>query len=841
MFPQKWLVVFLIAALLIGSTPAGAQTDPPDLLDRAEAAFLELPTLQSFEAARTFQVSQSWMVLNQNQVLADVTSEFNRSDQITYIHDETPNARQRVHMENWVQNGQQSATMIASSAEMRAVDGVIFANGSYAPGIENSPALPGTWVRIEEPGDAEPWGGLLDLGLIDFAEYVPAGPDMLLIGAPAADMVTLIRAYAADATSRAARLPNGQPGELIEIPVYKNALPYLNLFDPTSGPANQIVFDLMDETPATLSLLLDSGDQLHAVDIRFEVSVNHVNLDSLPDTPQDTTLTLSMSIGQSLRLDSVNTTLLRVVEPEITPLASATAYSAPAERTNDLPWWNDRVFYEVFVRSFYDSDGDGIGDLRGLIEKLDYLNDGDPATTDDLGITGIWLMPVTQSPSYHGYDTTDYYTIESDYGTNDDFKLLMAEAEARGIAVIVDLMLNHTSNEHPWFEAAMEGDPEYESWYIWANDPPEAYSPWGTQVWHLGNGRYYFGMFWSGMPDLNYETPEVTAAMYDVIAFWLQEMDVDGFRLDAIRHLIEDGNVMANTPATLAWLENFDRYVHEIAPDAMMIGEIWDSTANVAPYVGERVDLAFEFDLAQAILNAANWGLNTPLLLAYSQIMDAYPTGQYAPFITNHDQNRVMSQLGEDVGAAKVAATLLLTGPGVPFIYYGEEVGMVGEKPDERIRTPMQWNDSTGTGGFSTLLPWQRMQANYKTMNVAAMTDDADSLLNHYRRLVHLRNEHAALRTGTMQLVQTGHDAVYAFLRYGENDAFLVVVNLGDDPVSDYALAVPDSLLVEGITTEVVLGEGTVTAPEIGANGAFADYMPLETLAPQSSLVIRLN
>ena len=152
--------------------------------------------------------------------------------------------------------------------------------------------------------------------------------------------------------------------------------------------------------------------------------------------------------------------------------AALPAFAAPAP-VGDLPWWNDRVFYEVFVRSFYDSDGDGIGDLRGLIEKLDYLNDGDPATTDDLGVTGLWLMPIAQSPSYHGYDVTDYYTIEEDYGTNQDFLDLMDAAHARGMVVIVDLVLNHTSSEHPWFVASRAGDPEYADWYIWSDDPPD--------------------------------------------------------------------------------------------------------------------------------------------------------------------------------------------------------------------------------------------------------------------------------------------------------------------------------------------------------------------------------
>ncbi|MBN1965655.1 MAG: alpha-amylase, partial [Anaerolineae bacterium] len=208
-----------------------------------------------------------------------------------------------------------------------------------------------------------------------------------------------------------------------------------------------------------------------------------------------------------LHLSDIDADLELVAAPELPDLASEPGFGAP-EVAEALPWWNDRVFYEVFVRSFYDSDGDGIGDLRGLIERLDYLNDGDPATTDDLGITGIWLMPIAQSPSYHGYDVTDYYTIEEDYGTNADFLELMGAAHARGIVVIVDLVMNHTSSEHPWFVASAAGDPAYTDWYLWRDDNPGYVSPWGSPTWHLAdNGRYYFGLFWSGMPDLNYMNP----------------------------------------------------------------------------------------------------------------------------------------------------------------------------------------------------------------------------------------------------------------------------------------------------------------------------------------------
>ena len=176
-----------------------------------------------------------------------------------------------------------------------------------------------------------------------------------------------------------------------------------------------------------------------------------------------------------------------------------------------LKWWNDRVFYEVFVRSFKDSDEDGIGDFRGLTASLDYLNDGDPSSTDDLGITGIWLMPIFPSPSYHGYDVVDYRSINPDYGTMEDFDAFLDAAHQRGIAVIIDLVINHTGVDHPWFQASRAGDPEYADWYLWSDTDPATTGPWGQQVWHQADGRHYFGLFWRGMPDLNLDLPAVTA------------------------------------------------------------------------------------------------------------------------------------------------------------------------------------------------------------------------------------------------------------------------------------------------------------------------------------------
>lgn len=514
--------------------------------------------------------------------------------------------------------------------------------------------------------------------------------------------------------------------------------------------------------------------------------------------------------------------------------------------TDGLPWWNDRVFYQIFVRSFYDSDGDGTGDIRGIIEKLDYLNDGDPTTTGDLGVTGLWLMPVTQSPSYHGYDVIDYFTIEQDYGTNEDFLALMEAAHERDMVVIVDLVMNHTSTAHPWFIDSRRGGSEYDDWYIWEDQSPGFSGPWGQQVWHRAGDRLYYGVFWSGMPDLNYSNPDVTAAMYDIIEFWLDDMNVDGFRLDAIIHLIENGRVQENTPASHAWLQGFHDFVRSVDTDAVLVGEAWTETDEVLDYIGDEVDIAFEFDLASAIIRSVQFG-SSSFVKAHQQMVNAeYPHGQYGAFLTNHDQNRIMSVLRGDEGKAKVGATILLTNPGVPFIYYGEEIGMVGEKPDERIRTPMQWTTTGGTGGFTTGRPWEALQNDHPMVNVAAQTDDPDSLLNHYQSLIHVRNDSPALRAGSMTMVESDAGAVYAFLRQSDEETVLVVINLSDDPVEGYVLSLSEGSFDQGGSqtlpyAELLYGEDDVIAPEINAAGGFDAYTPVDVLPPYSSFVIRLG
>ncbi len=371
-------------------------------------------------------------------------------------------------------------------------------------------------------------------------------------------------------------------------------------------------------------------------------------------------------------------------------------------------WWRTTVFYEIFVRSFADSSsgplaGDGIGDLNGLVEKLDYLNDGDPATAGDLGVGGLWLMPIAQSPSYHGYDVTDYYTVEKDYGTNEDFRRFVDEAHRRGIRVLVDLVLNHTSDRHPWFLEAAQRRSTRQHWYIWSHEKRDYLGPWGQPVWHqlpwwLRGWRHfdylaYYGIFWSGMPDLDYRNPEVTRAMFDVARFWLEDMDVDGFRLDAVRHLIEVGARQNDTEETHAWLRRFHDFCRSVDPNVLLVGEIWSDAEDIATYGADELDLAFHFPMAHETLTAVRTGSSAALLSEADKLPRLFPGSRFATFLSNHDQRRVMSFLGGSETEARLAATLLLTGPGVPFIYYGEEIGLSGVKPDPLIRRPdaVEW------------------------------------------------------------------------------------------------------------------------------------------------------
>jgi len=470
-----------------------------------------------------------------------------------------------------------------------------------------------------------------------------------------------------------------------------------------------------------------------------------------------------------------------------------------------LEWWNDCVFYEIFVRSFYDSDGDGIGDFQGLTQKLDYLNDGDPQTDTDLGITGIWLMPIHDSPSYHGYDAVDYRSINPDYGTMADFETFLAAAHDRGIHVIMDYVMNHCSNQHPWFTASANEDPQYRNFFTWESYDPGQTGPWGQQVWHWDDSEWYYGLFTSGMPDLNYDTPAVKDTMFQIASYWLDTVGVDGFRLDAVLYIHEVNGQLQNTQATYDFWEDYTTHVKSVKPDALSVGEAWTNTSTILNYVDEgRLDICFEFNLAGSMLDAANSGDASGLSGFANWIYLSYPYLQYATFLTNHDQNRAFTVLGESVGKSKVAAGLYLTLPGVPFLYYGEEIGMTGEGDHLNIRTPMQWDDSTNAG-FTTGSPWRSVNGNYTYLNVEDEETDSSSLLQWYKRLIHVRNGSPALRRGSHEPLGSSDWPVLGFVRTHEQQTVLCMTNTASYSISDITLTGSADSLVPGDYTLVNL------------------------------------
>ncbi|MBU0534231.1 MAG: alpha-amylase [Candidatus Omnitrophica bacterium] len=483
---------------------------------------------------------------------------------------------------------------------------------------------------------------------------------------------------------------------------------------------------------------------------------------------------------------------------------------------------NQGVFYEIFVRSFYDSDSDGIGDFNGLIEKLDYLNDGNPQTLTDLEIKGIWLMPTLESPSYHGYDVVDYYKIESDYGTEEDFNKFVAEAHKRGISVIIDLVLNHTSSRHRWFadscrarksKKKTKGLPSdvlaKADWYVWKDTMPQGWwKPWGggesKDVWHYKKGSYYYSAFSVDMPDLNYKNREVIEEMKRIIRYWLNK-GIDGFRLDAVRYLIEEsGGVsgQADLKQTHKVLTELASYAKSINKDCILIGEVWADNKIVSEYYGEGNELnhAFNFDLAAAIINSIKSNDYREIENVLNK-MNCYnaPINFYSPFLTNHDQNRIASELNGDEQKLKLAASLLLSVKGTPpFIYYGEEIGMTGRGQHRRIRIPMQWDD-TENGGFTKGKPWEKLQDNFISINVSSQELKEDSLLNHYKKFIRIRNKYGELiDNGEIRSVGANNDKIYAYIYTNDDRGLLFIHNFDDKEAKDIKLNLYDAGIKSG-------------------------------------------
>jgi glycosidase len=529
-------------------------------------------------------------------------------------------------------------------------------------------------------------------------------------------------------------------------------------------------------------------------------------------------------------------------------LAAACATSSPQPPqppdarppgTSSTAWWNGAVVYEIFVRSYQDSNGDGKGDLQGLIDRLDYLNDGDPATDADLGVDAIWLMPIHPSPSYHGYDVTDYDGVNPDYGAPADMDRLVAECHRRGIRVILDLVVNHTSSQHPWFfEAASSPTALHRDWYEWSASDAGWRQPWdpftGGPTWHASGSAWYYGVFWSGMPDLNWRNPAVRNEMGAVAARWLGR-GVDGFRLDAIRYLVANGAAQQDQPETHRFLREFAAGVRGVRPDAMLVGEAWADTATIAPYYGstgavpggDEIPLLFDFPLSDAVVAGVAAGNASGIASTLDTVSRNYPRGAAdAPFLSNHDQVRVATRLAGDPAKLWLAATILLTLPGTPFLYYGEEIGLQNGScaGDECKRTPMAW-DGTASGGFTTGTPWWPPAPG--GASVAAQTGDGTSLLSRYRQLVRARSASAALRRGEVTAVAGAASGVLAFVRVGGGETVLVAHNLGG-AFAGTSVAAPGSV------SEPIFADPGATA--FGGAGTWSVFLP-----PRGSGVWRIR
>lgn len=521
--------------------------------------------------------------------------------------------------------------------------------------------------------------------------------------------------------------------------------------------------------------------------------------------------------------------------------------------TNDPLWYKNAIFYELHIRAFADSNGDGKGDLRGIIPKLDYLK--------ELGVDCIWLLPMFPSPlKDDGYDIADYYHIHPDYGTVEDFKELVAEAHARGLRVITDLVLNHTSDQHAWFvESRKSKDNPYRDYYVWS-DTDQKYkeariifldtepSNW---TYDETTGEYYWHRFYASQPDLNYDNPVVADTMIGVLKYWM-DMGIDGFRADAVPYLFErEGTNCENLPETHLYLKRIRAVLDADYPGAILLGEANQWPQDLRPYFGgdpenpevpgDEFHMAFHFPVMPRIYKALKLGDATDII----QIMadtPAIPTNsQWCVFLRNHDEltlemvteedrqlmwqlyapdprmrlnqgirRRLAPLLDNNRAKLELANSILFTLPGAPIIYYGDEIGM-GDNirlfDRNGVRTPMQWNAEPGAG-FSEAAPASYYAPlieddtyGYQKVNVADQMADPASLFHTIKHMVAVRKANPVLGEGSYQFLPTGNTAILANLRQSDNAAILALHNLTDQSqtatldLSEFAGRVPTDLL----------------------------------------------
>lgn len=442
------------------------------------------------------------------------------------------------------------------------------------------------------------------------------------------------------------------------------------------------------------------------------------------------------------------------IKPSPSPTSSLAAIHTPA-------WFRDVVMYEIFVRSFYDSNGDGIGDLKGITLKLDYIQ--------SLGARALWLTPIFASPSYHGYDISDYYKINPEFGTEADFVELINEAHKRGIKVLLDYVVGHTSSQHPFFKDAYNNpSSKYSDWYRW-ND--------------AAHTRYDSFAGVKELPSLNHANLDAQKYLIDVAKYWMK-LGVDGYRADYVLGVPH------------AFWKKLRAEVKAINPNFILLAEAWTDGTKIRDYFQNEFDAAFDFpfygDVQRSqdkvgdslLLGNASMSLLDGSIIAQPRLYP--PDALRVTFINNHDTHRAMSEVDGDFARAKIGATLLLTTPGTPMIYYGEEIGMKGEKAsapdyDKTRREPMDWYaNESGQGMTTWYKPTTRYNKASDQISVEEQIGKNDSLLEHYRALVLLRNSNSALRSGSFERVTVDDSKIYVYLRADDKAAFLIVLNLAD-------------------------------------------------------------
>ncbi|MDU2492007.1 MAG: alpha-glucosidase [Clostridium celatum] len=497
-------------------------------------------------------------------------------------------------------------------------------------------------------------------------------------------------------------------------------------------------------------------------------------------------------------------------------------------------WWHSSVVYQIYPRSFKDSNGDGIGDIKGIIEKLDYLK--------ELGIDVIWLSPVYKSPNDdNGYDISDYYDIMDEFGTMEDMDNLLEEANKRGIKILMDLVVNHTSDEHKWFvEAKKSKDNEYRDYYIWrkpvnGKEPNELISTFSGSAWELdeASGEYYLHLFSKKQPDLNWENEKVRKEVWEMMNFWIDK-GIGGFRMDVIDLVgkVPDEMIKENGPKLHEYLQEMNRNSFG-KHDLLTVGETWGATPEIAKLYSNparnELSMVFQFEhiSLDKIPGKNKWDLKELDLRDLKRVFSKWQTeldgeGWNSLFWNNHDLPRIVSRWGNDkeyrVQSAKMLGTLLHGLKGTPYIYQGEEIGMTNIKFDtieeyndieirnmykERIargftheeimesiyakgrdnaRTPVQW-DNTENAGFTTGKPWLKVNENYRDVNVENALKDKDSIFYHYKKLIDIRRNNESIIYGDYELLDPEDKNIYAYRRRFNGDNILVVCNFYEKPV----------------------------------------------------------